>query len=177
VNGDQVTARERGSLLELWRAQNELEEQVAMKTAEEILDFAIQKEQEAADFYTTLAGKSDLSHVKDIFLEFAKEEMGHKSKLQAVKGGKPLLEAEKKILDLKIGDHLAEIKLDAALGYQEALIVAMKAEKAAFKLYTDLASATQDAGLKGLLLGLAQEEAKHKLRFEVEYDERILTHN
>ena len=34
-----------------------------------------------------------------------------------------------------------------------------------------------DAGLQETFLGLAQEEAKHKLRFEVEYDEFVLTEN
>ena len=34
-----------------------------------------------------------------------------------------------------------------------------------------------DEDLRGLLLSLAQEEAKHKLRFEIEYDDRILTEN
>jgi rubrerythrin len=53
----------------------------------------------------------------------------------------------------------------------------MKAEKAAYKLYNDLASATDDAGLRETLLSLAQEEAKHKLRFELEYDEQILKDN
>ena len=55
--------------------------------------------------------------------------------------------------------------------------MAMKAEKAAFKLYTDLAAATDDDGLKQIFLDLAQEEAKHKLRFELEYDDSILTEN
>jgi len=150
---------------------------MALKTAEEILAFAIRNEQDAADFYNKLAGKTDLSHVKDVFLEFAKEEMGHKAKLEAVQTGKRLLGAEKAITDLKIGDYLVDIDLDADLGYQEVLILAMKAEKAAFKLYTDLASATDDAGLKEILLGLAQEEAKHKLRFEIDYDEHILAEN
>lgn len=147
------------------------------KTPEEILDFAIQNEQAAADFYNNLAGKSELSHVKDLFEGFAREEMGHKAKLEAVKGGKRLLSAQQAIADLKIGDYLADINLDATLGYQEALIVAMQAEKAAFRLYSDLASATDDASLREILAGLAQEEAKHKLRFELEYDENILTEN
>ena len=55
--------------------------------------------------------------------------------------------------------------------------VAMKKEKAAFRLYTDLAASTDDADLKATLLLLAQEEAKHKLRFELEYDEQILKDN
>ncbi len=148
-----------------------------MKTAEEILDFAIQKEQEASNFYNDLANRSELKNIKEVFLGFAKEEQGHKAKLERVKSGKLLLEAEKKIADLQIGDHLVEIELDATIGYQEALIVAMKAEKEAYKLYNSLAEATNNAGLKEILLGLAQEEAKHKLRFEIEYDDMILLEN
>ena len=64
-----------------------------------------------------------------------------------------------------------------AMDYQDALIAAMKAEKAAYRLYTDLASATDNADLQGLFKNLAQEEAKHKLRFEVEYDDHILKEN
>ena len=41
----------------------------------------------------------------------------------------------------------------------------------------DLAERVDDENLKNLMLGLAQEEAKHKLRFEIEYDERILGEN
>jgi rubrerythrin len=53
----------------------------------------------------------------------------------------------------------------------------MKREKTAFKLYSDLAAIIQDANLRKVFLSLAQEEAKHKLRFELEYDEHILTDN
>jgi rubrerythrin len=60
------------------------------------------------------------------------------------------------------------------MGYQEALIVAMKKEKAAFKLYTDLAASTADERIKATFSALAQEEAKHKLRFEIEYDNLLL---
>ena len=146
-------------------------------SVDKILDFAIQKEQDAADFYTSLADKMEFKYLQEVFRGFAAEEMGHKAKLIAVKDGKRMVSSEQSVLDLKIGDHLVEIDLDATLGYQEALIVAMKAEKAAFKLYTDLAAATEDAGLRDMLLGLAQEEARHKLRFELEYDEHVLTEN
>jgi rubrerythrin len=85
--------------------------------------------------------------------------------------------ATDKIVDLKIGDYLVDADTDAELDYQQALILAMKQEKAAFKLYTDMAGATADADLKAVLQSLAEEEAKHKLRFEIEYDEYILTEN
>lgn len=146
-------------------------------SVEDVLDFAIGNEQKAVDFYTEMAGRVESPHVKKMFEDNAKEEKGHKAKLEAVKSGRKLLSAEKKVLDLKIGDYLVEVRADENLDFQAALILAMKREKAAFKLYTDLAAQTDDANLKETFLGLAQEEAKHKLRFEVEYDEEILKEN
>ena len=148
-----------------------------LNTVDEILDFAIGKEQEAADFYSGFAAKAKSPAMKATFEQFASEEMGHKAKLENVKAGKKMLKSEAKIQDLKIGDYLVEDEPQEDMDYQDALIVAMKAEKAAFRLYTDLASKVDDGEIKELLLGLAQEEAKHKLRFEVEYDEQILTEN
>jgi len=148
------------------------------ESIDEILDFAIQKEQEAADFYKNLATKVTVASMKDVFTGFSREEMGHKAKLEAVKSGKRMLQSEKKILDLKIGDHLEEVEpTKSELSYQDALIIAMKAEKAAYKLYNELATSTDDAEVQEIFLGLAQEEAKHKLRFEIEYDDMILSEN
>ena len=148
-----------------------------LDTVEEILDFAIAEEENAAKFYTELANKVGREHMKELFLSFAKEEKGHKAKLLAIKGGKRMLPVQERVPDLKLGDYLEDVDLDSGLDYQEALIVAMKAEKAAFRLYQDLASITDDPTLKQTLLGLAQEEAKHKLRFEIEYDDQVLKEN
>lgn len=140
-----------------------------------LLDFAIDKEEEANKFYNDLAGKMDRPAMRLVFEDFAKEEMKHKEKLLEVKGGKLLEPAEQKITDLKIGDYLVDVEPSQDMDYQEALILAMKKEKASFKLYNNLAATTEDNNLQSLLLGLAQEEAKHKLRLEVEYDENFLT--
>ena len=80
----------------------------------------------------------------------------------------------------KISDYLIEVDPEvqgSELDYQQALIVAMKKEKAAFKLYTNLAEHTEQQEYRHLFRALAQEEAKHKLRFEIEYDEQFLTEN
>jgi len=151
---------------------------VKLTTPDKILDFAIQKEEEAAQFYKDLAAKMARPAMKEVFIGFSQEEMGHKAKLMAVKDGHKLTISEKKITDLKIGDHLVEPEpIKGQLTYQDALIIAMKAEKAAYTLYTSLAEATDNAELKKFFQMLAQEEAKHKLRFEVEYDEVVLSEN
>jgi rubrerythrin len=150
-----------------------------LDTVNGILDFAIAGEEESAAFYRGLAAKVDQAWMKKIFEGFAKEEDGHKAKLLAVKDGRKLERAAEKVADLKIGDYMVDVDVSdpASLDYQQALIIAMKKEKAAFRLYSDLAEKTEDAALGDVLLGLAQEEAKHKLRFEVEYDQFILTEN
>jgi rubrerythrin len=146
---------------------------MAYQTVNEILEFAIANEEAAENFYKNLAEKVSHAHIKKAFLDFAAEERGHKAKLQLVKAGETLLNAQAKVNDLKISDYLEEIEMRGDLEYKDALIIAMKAEKAAFRLYSDLAESTTDANLRQLFQGLAQEEAKHKLRFEIEYDEYL----
>jgi len=143
----------------------------------EALDFAIAREEEAVQFYTDLAGRVDKEWMKQIFEQFAGEERGHKAKLQGIKDGHKLLPAEKQVQDLKIGDYLVADEPNPKMDYQDALILAMKKEKKAFLLYTNLAAATEDETLSQIFQALAQEEAKHKLRFEVEYDDYVLKEN
>jgi rubrerythrin len=50
----------------------------------------------------------------------------------------------------------------------------MKKEKMAYKLYTNLSAAVKDETLKTTMVSLANEEAKHKLRFEIEYDDQFM---
>ena len=147
-------------------------------SVDDILDFAIKNEVEAYEFYTDLANQTDKPSMRKVFEELAGEEAGHKEKLLAIKEGKLMMPAKQKIMNLKIADYLVDVEPDPSkLDYQGALILAMKNEKAAFKLYTDLAEATDDDELGATLLAFAQEEAKHKLKLEIEYDDYVLTDN
>lgn len=147
------------------------------KSVDDILDFAIGQEEESAQFYTDLAGRVERPWMSEIFRQFSREEEGHKKKLLEIKAGKRLLAEEGKVLDLKIGDYLVDAKPSADMDYQQALVLAMKKEKKAFLMYTNLADATDDQNLKLAFQALAQEEAKHKLRFEIEYDDHVMTEN
>ncbi len=148
------------------------------KSIDEILDFAINEEQKAVDFYTALAERMEQQEMKDTFEQYALEEIGHKAKLEAIKNGKKFVPDEKKIQNLKIVDYLNDVDLNKKnITFQDALTIAMKREKAAFRLYSDLAKAAGDAKSRNLFRALAQEEAKHKLRFELEYDDHVLSEN
>ena len=148
-----------------------------MHTVDEILDFAIEREQQAADFYSNLAARANSAWMKEMLLGFSKEEMRHKGKLKSVKLGDRLLNADQHVQDLKIADYLVDVEPAEDISLQDALIVAMKREKAAYRLYSDMARAIDDPELKTMFLGLAQEEAKHKLYFEVQYDDQIMRDN
>ena len=151
---------------------------MTMKSVDEILDFAIAREQAAHDFYMDLAEKMEFRGMKDIFVQFAGEELGHKARLNGIKAGKRLLPSADKVLNLKIAEYVVDVDPNEELDYQKALILAMKREKSSYKLYGDLAEAiVDDEDLKNTFLALAQEEAKHKLCFEVEYDDVILAEN
>lgn len=143
----------------------------------ELLDFAIGKEIEAAAFYQGLAARVEKPWMQKAFEDFAREELGHKVKLEGVKAGNFLQPSSAKITDLKIADYLVDVEPSPDMEYQEALIVAMKMEKAAFKLYMNMAQSTEDAAMQATLTALAQEEARHKLRFELEYDEFVQKDN
>jgi len=147
---------------------------VELTTIENILDYAISNEEKAASLYYELADKVERPGMREAFLHFAKEEEGHKARLLKIKEGEIPAVIEEKVANLGITENLDEPKTAPNMTYQEALLFAMKAEKAAFVLYTKLAEATTDAGLQRVFRGLAQEEAKHKLRFEIEYDDHVL---
>lgn len=149
-----------------------------LETTQEILDFAIREEEKAAEFYRMMAGRVDQPAMRKAFEDFAREEDGHKAKLLGVKRGNRAISSKERVLDLKIVDYLVKVDpFSAELDYQQILVVAMKKEKAAFLLYQTLAEVAEDKNLRDLFLALAQEEAKHKLRFEIEYDEHVLTEN
>ncbi|HEY3296060.1 MAG TPA: ferritin family protein [bacterium] len=148
------------------------------RTADEILDFAIRREEEAAQFYVEQADKMNHPATRQVFLDFAKEEIVHKEKLTAVKNGRHPMAPPQKIANLKIADYQsASPQVGPYMTYAEMLQVAMQKEKEAFRLYSDLAAAVDSTELRTLFQGLANEEAKHKLRFELEYDKELSGEN
>ena len=98
--------------------------------------------------YTSLAARAEKPGMKKMLLEFAEEEKRHKERLLAVKTGQRKLTPEKEVLDLKVSDYLVEVDASDNISYQDALIVAMKKERAAFELYSDIAEKVPDANLK-----------------------------
>ncbi|MEY1639579.1 ferritin family protein [Tenuifilum osseticum] len=143
----------------------------------DILDFAIAREQDAVDFYNRLAAKARNNDMRHIFEQFAREEMMHKARLAKIKEEGVITLPTEKVVDLKIADYVVLDSERDDMTYEQALILAMKREKAAFKLYLALSEKVDKTEYKELFKQLAQEESRHKLRFELEYDEYVLKDN
>ena len=143
-------------------------------TIDDIVDYAISKEEEAATLYNDLANRVDRPGMRQAFLEFAKEEEGHKRHLESIKAGEMPALTRGQVRGLGIAEHLAAPTPSGGMTYAESLAFVIKAEQAACELYEGLASAADDPNLAAVFSALATEEAKHKLRFEIEYEEVVL---
>ncbi len=140
----------------------------------EIVQFAIQREIESVDFYNEATKIVKHSGTKELFSDFAKQEEGHKKKLEEVQAGKIVLGKIEKVPNLKISDYLVDAKLNPEISFAEILRLAMKREERSVKLYTDLNQRNENENLKNLFTFLIQEESKHKYAIEKIYDDEIL---
>ena len=144
------------------------------KKFEEIIQFAIQREIESMNFYDRASKLVKHSGTRDLFLDYMKQEEGHKKKLEGVRVGKIQLGKIEKIPNLKISDYMVEAELKPDISYGDILRIAMKREERSVKLYTDLNEKNQDETLSSLFTFLIQEESKHKYHIERLYDDEVL---
>jgi len=144
------------------------------KKFKEIIQFAIGREIDAIDFYSRASKMVKLSGTRELFLDFAKQEEGHKKKLEGVMAGKVDVVKIEKVPNLKISDYLVDAELRPDIPYADILRLAMKREERSVKLYTDLTEKNVDKNLNNLFTFLIQEESKHKYALEKLYDDEVL---
>lgn len=140
---------------------------------EELVNYAIEKEIEAASFYEEVAGKEMFSGSKEMFKEFAKEERKHQKMLEGILSDKGKLSEYKFewIPDMKRSNYLVEMKYQQGMHYRDILMIAMKREEKALAFYNDAANENKNKDHVKIFRVLAQEEAKHKLGLEKLYDD------
>ncbi len=136
---------------------------------EDVLDFAINREIEAYDFYTKLTLLAKKPEVSKELKIFAEDELEHRTKLESVKSGEINLEDDE-IGSLGIAEKVKNVEATAEMTYVDLLVIGMKKEKDSFQLYKQLASTVRKDQLKGMFQQMAREEAQHKLTLEIEYD-------
>jgi rubrerythrin len=150
-------------------------------TLKGILTQAIKAEEAAYALYTSAAKVIKAADAKVVLRELAKDEAGHKAKLEQLMAGNlqwEILKAEqKRISDFRLGDNLVVQPLTAASDLQDALLVAIQREKGSHEFYAAMAGAVNDSAVKGLFELLAKEELKHKNKVETMYEGLILKDN
>jgi len=138
---------------------------------DKILQLAIEKEVEAYNFYLALANRVADQGVRKAFEELAKEELEHKAKLEleVMKLGKTIAVEENPVRPERsyiVSNDPSPLDMD----YKDMLTLAITKEEAAFRTYVNLAASAPDKKSQEVLLAIAEEEVKHKLRFQIEYD-------
>jgi len=144
-----------------------------LNSLDEILRFAIRKEADAAAFYRMAADRSDPG-VRKTFEELAKEEEGHKKKLEGFDLKKIEQMELKETKGLGLSEMMEDVPHSPDMSYADLLRMAIKNEDKSQKLYTSTSQIVTGPMLKKLLLILAQEESTHKERLEKIYDKEIL---
>ena len=110
-----------------------------------------------------------------LLAELAQEEAKHVKLLTTISKDQSAIKTYelKNVPNLKISDYLVDIEYSEGMVMQDILVLAMKREEMAVKLYTQLAMGAVDAESAKLFKLLVQEESKHKLTFEKLYDDSL----
>ncbi|MFN3468031.1 MAG: ferritin family protein, partial [Candidatus Brocadiales bacterium] len=142
-------------------------------TVEEVLKWAIEREDNAYKTYRSVLNKIEDPGARAMISQLADEELGHKTALQKLDPSRLRDVHPQKIQDLKIAEYLKNRALTEVSSLQDVLVFAMKREKEAHEFYTRLAAAVSDPEVKNILELLAQEELRHKRDVEAFYDDVI----
>lgn len=147
---------------------------VSCSSVDAVINFAIEKEEKAMDFYQKCAERAKNQGIKKFFQDMVEEEKRHRDLLKDLNPsalGDIKLE---KVENLKISDYLIDIQFRDDLTYQEALTLSMKKEEKAHAFYMGWKDKCMHEKTARLFEMLATEELKHKRKIETVYDEEIL---
>ena len=140
-----------------------------LKAYREIIAFAIANEMEAQRFYADAAAKLSDPHLKEMFAQFAQEELRHRELLQRIAASETIARYFDAETDFKVAETVDKPKLSTAMKPADAIALAMKNEEEAMQQYTRLAEACQDAGQKKVFMDLAAMERGHKRKLETAF--------
>jgi rubrerythrin len=144
---------------------------------DEIIDFAIKRENEAVQFYQELQSISKFAAQKEMLREIQKMEESHAKLLQSMKKRSPEQLRDRSAEWFEEESYLVEAPPTAEMSLQQILITAMKREERSYALYTELRQQTDDEQLQKTFDVLAGEETQHKKFFQEMYDEQVRPDN
>jgi rubrerythrin len=148
---------------------------VSFISLQEVIDFAIEREEAAYQLYKRAAELTVSPAAKKLFEELAQEEAAHRDVFAKVDPDKIDELKVCKLPEATIGQYLKEVPFHPQMSYQEILAYALKTEESAYQLYKASAGMTEDPKLQKTLLAFAEVELGHRRKIEAMYDEKVLT--
>ena len=143
-------------------------------TFEAIVEFGILKERQANRFYLAMAQRVADEAISEMFEELAAEELEHKARLELelMKVGK-VVDTSPDTEEIDDSDYILSDSPKLDLDLKDALELGAAKEDAAFRLYIDMAAKAKNKESREAILAMAQEEVRHKMRFETERDKLL----
>ena len=141
------------------------------KKFSEVIDMAIQREEDAITFYRELNNKIHDQSIKDTIEWIAGEEKKHKAFLVSYREGRQGPDALKMraAVNYNIAEHLEEPPIESAMGDADVFLMASHRELKSYKFYSELAHLHPEGKLRTTLLKMAGEELAHKEKMEYLY--------
>lgn len=136
----------------------------------EVVDKAIQREEEAYQFYMDILSYIEDKSVKEAIEWVAGEEQKHKDFLVNYREGRysdSLRMSD--VVHYKIAEHQEEPEVAKGMRREDVFLVASHRELKSYNFYTELAELHPRGETKEMLLKIANEELKHKEKMEYLY--------
>ena len=144
-------------------------------TLEDVIKFAIEREDTAYNLYKRAEEISTSISAKKMFAELAQEEATHKDVFSKIDEDKAENHKLCTLPESSIAQYLADVPFRSDMTYNEILTYALKTEENAYQLYKAAAGMTEDPRLQKVLMNFADVELGHRRRLEAIYEERVLT--
>ena len=141
------------------------------KPLSKVIDLAIQREEEAYEFYKDILIKLEDTTIKDTIEFIANEEKKHKAFLVNYRKGDYGSDALRMtaVVDYKISEYLEEPEITKETKREDVYLIAAHRELRSHRFYTELANMHDANNVKEMLLKMANEELKHKEKMEYLY--------
>lgn len=140
------------------------------KKLELVIETAIQREEEAYNFYLDLSQWVNDAMAKETTQFLASEEQKHKAFLMAYRDGQYAGALKMNaVIDYKIADYLDRPDPEKSLQSKDVYLIAAHRELNSYNFYTSLAEIQPEGEVKDILLRMASEEKKHKEKVEYLY--------
>lgn len=135
------------------------------------LDIAIQREEEAHEFYTGLLGRVNDAAAREALQLLAGEELKHRDFLVRYRDGGYSSEGLRmnSPIDYRIAEHMDSPDIEGDLQSKDVYLVAAHRELNSYNFYTALAALHPQGELKDMFTKIASEELRHKEKVEYLY--------